>query len=81
MVQVCNALLMNVLPPASQDPALNYIYVKRLTDFTGLQQVQLVVKALQARHHIDVELRTREHSTRMRGILSTDCYVSRHARS
>lgn len=39
MVQVCNALLENVLPPATEDPALNFIYVKRLADVTGVEQV------------------------------------------
>lgn len=39
MVQICNALLVDVLPPATQDPALNYVYVKRLADATGILQV------------------------------------------
>lgn len=39
VVQICNALLQDVLPPATQDPSLNYICVKRITDALGVQQV------------------------------------------
>lgn len=39
VVQIFNALLENVLPPATQDPALNFIGVKRVTDALGVQQV------------------------------------------
>eukprot|EP00903_Cladosiphon_okamuranus_P014233 g13222.t1 len=38
VVQICNALLPGVLPPATQDPKLNYICVKRITDALGMQQ-------------------------------------------
>eukprot|EP00752_Nemacystus_decipiens_P005082 g4612.t2 len=38
VVQICNALLQNVLPPATQDPNLNYICVKRITDALGAPQ-------------------------------------------
>lgn len=41
VVQTCNALLQNVLPPGTQDPNLNYIYVKRVTDAAGTQQVSM----------------------------------------
>lgn len=40
VVQICNALLTGVLPPATQDPSLNYIYVKRISDASGVQQVR-----------------------------------------
>lgn len=39
VVQICNALLRDVLPLGTQDPNLNYIYVKRITDAAGAQQV------------------------------------------
>lgn len=42
VVQICNALLQGVLPPATQDPNLNYICVKRITDALGTQQVRSV---------------------------------------
>lgn len=44
VVQICNALVQNVLPPAMQDPNLNYICVKRIADALGVQQVK-------AKHH------------------------------
>jgi len=40
LVQICNSLLPDALPPATQDPSLNYICVKRVTDALGIQQVR-----------------------------------------
>ncbi|CAM9483080.1 unnamed protein product [Ectocarpus sp. 4 AP-2014] len=42
VVQICNALLENVLPAATQDPALNFIGVKRVADALGVQQEKYV---------------------------------------
>lgn len=46
VVQICNALLQDVLPPATQDPNLNYICVKRITDALGVQQVNTELRRL-----------------------------------
>lgn len=54
VVQICNALLENVLPAASQDPALNFIGVKRVTDALGVQQVGTSVPIFTPRHTMDV---------------------------
>lgn len=40
IVQICNALLKDVLPPAVQDPELNYVRVKQLMNAVVGNQVK-----------------------------------------
>lgn len=45
-MQICNSLLENVMPPATQDPNLDFTYVKRFGDAAGLSQVTRLLARL-----------------------------------